>query len=580
MDDRDRTWRRRRPDPDGWREIAKSNDLHPLAARLLARRGIDSADDARTFLDPRISRSMNDPSLLQDADRGAELAAAAVVEDDPIVVHGDYDADGLCGAAILVDFFETLGAEVDYEIPHRLEGSYGLDVETVERLAREGCELLVTVDCGVSARQPIERARELGLRTVVLDHHQPSSTLPPADALVDPLRDDCDYPFEGLAASGLALHFATATRRELADRGALDQRSTPEIGYAVDLVAVGTVADVVPLIDENRAFVRRGLQLVESGRRPGLAALAREACGGLDAVTAEDIAYQIAPRLNAAGRVGDASVCVELLTTESAARARTLARRLEAKNDERKALQADVLEEARRLASNRLSDDPPALVVHDEEWHRGVLGVVAGRLADRLRRPAVVLTEHDGRLEGSGRSPEAFDLVELLESTAERLERFGGHAAAAGLALEADELPAFREEFRRAADSSLETEQLPAATLAVDETIRLGELDEQFVRNLRAIAPFGQGNPEPRFVCERLTADESRIVGDDHLKATFEDGTGSFSGIGFSMGDRMELLDEPVSAAFTPKYSVFRGRERLELHLHDLKPAGSVELEP
>jgi single-stranded-DNA-specific exonuclease len=566
-------WKLRAPEAEGWQELVGEHGLHPLVARILARRGYDDLDEVDDFLHPSLRR-MYDPGGMADMDRAVAEVVGALEEGASIAIHGDYDVDGLASTALLVEFFGELGVEVDYEIPHRIEDGYGLSRDRIESMAHDGCDLLITSDCGVTARDEIAAAREAGMQVVVIDHHTVPEDIPNATAILNPHRDDCEFPFTELAASGVAFNFAVAVRRALREQGYFTDGTQPNLKPLLELVALGTVADVVPLVDENRIFVSRGLDKMNERPRPGVRALldVAEADGR---VTTNTIGYKIAPRINAAGRIADASACVELLTTRDGRRARELAEELDRLNTERRDMQGRILDEALEQAATRDPAGDGIVVVDGEDWHRGVLGIVAGRLSDRFHRPAVVLDRGDELAKGSARSIEGVDIVELFGEVDELLEQFGGHAAAAGLSLAAEKVEKFRKEAGRALAGMID-ERLPAPSLEVDECVRLGDLDRRFIEDLHRLRPFGSGNPEPILACQEVHAKRARIVGDDHLKGEFTDGTGELGGIGFSMGDQMEMLDETVAAAFVPRWSVFRGRGRLELHLRDLRVASNT----
>lgn len=573
-DDRTTQWILRSPQADGWQTLSREYNLHPLVARVLARRGYTEPEDVETFLNPSLRR-MHDPGTMADMDLAVEAAVAALDANASIVVHGDYDVDGLTSTALLVEFLSALGADVDFLIPHRIDDGYGVTGETIGEIAEAGCDLLITADCGVTAFEEIAEAREAGMEVIVIDHHSVPDQFPNATAILNPHRDDCDFPFDGLSAAGVTFNFLVALRAGLRERGTFSPASEPDLKESLDLVALGTVADVVPLVDENRIFVHRGLQKINERPRPGIRALL-DAVGSEGKVTTNTIGYKVAPRINAAGRIADATECVELMVTGDRRRAREIARRLDDLNDERRELQSRLVEEAREQVHSAETTDEGLLVVDGEDWHRGVLGIVAGRLSDDLHRPVVALAREDGTAQGSARSVDGVDIVELLEQVEDVLERFGGHAAAAGLSMAVEDLEAFRRRAGDELEAMLDGQSLPRPSIEVDERISLGNLDRRFIRDLRRLRPFGAANPEPVLVCEEVRAKSARIVGDDHLKGEFTDGTGQLEGIGFSMGDQMTMLEEPVAAAFVPRWSVFRGRGQLELHLRDLRRPSSA----
>ena len=567
-------WTLRAPLEDGWRELIDEHNLHPLTARMVARRGHGDPESARRFLNPRLDR-MHDPALMADMQRAVRTALDALESNASIVIHGDYDVDGLTSTALLYDFFTHFDADVDYVIPHRIDDGYGLDPDRISEIAERGCDLLITADCGVTAVDEITSAREAGMRVVVIDHHSVTGALPPADAVLNPQRSDCDFPFEDLSAAGVTFNFLVALRRAMRENGGFGEKPQPDLKRALELVALGTVADVVPLVDENRAFVHRGLQLMTERPRPGIRALLNVARDGGGRVTTNTVGYKLAPRLNAAGRIADASICVELMTSDDPGRAAEIAEHLDGLNSERRELQDEILAQADEQAAKQHASGDGLLVVDGDGWHRGVLGIVAGRLSDRYHRPVIALERHDGVAEGSARSIDGVDIVELLGTMEEMLDNYGGHAAAAGLTMDSERLPEFRERAMQELDTMLEGGELPQPSIEVEERVQLGVLDARFVEDLHRLRPFGAGNPEPVLACEEIRAKRARIVGKDHLKAEFTDGTGELGGIGFSMADYMEILEHPVAAAFVPKWSVFRGRGQLERHLRDLRPASN-----
>jgi single-stranded-DNA-specific exonuclease len=561
------------PDADAWRPLARAHRLHPLAAQILVQRGIDSPETASSFLEPTLSEQMPDPAGLADLGRAVDRILDAIRHNDAIAIHGDYDVDGLTGTALLVEALRALGADPNYVIPHRLEDGYGLSTDGIQQLVDAGTDLLITVDCGVTATDEIEKARAAGMDVIVIDHHHIDGELPRAHSVINPRRHAGDYPFDALAAVGVAFNLAVGLRAGARRRDWLDRNCEPDIKSMLDLVALGTIGDVVPLRETNRLFVKRGLELIRRRTRPGIAAILAEACRDESVIDASTVGYQIAPHLNAAGRIGDATSCVELLTTDDARRASDLAGSLKALNKQRKSIQSDILTDAERRAADQAEHGQPILIVSEAGWHRGVLGVVAGRLSDAWHRPAIVLSEEDGLVRGSARSIEGIDITGLFKKVRTHLTEFGGHAEAAGLTLAADRLDAFRRDLR---DAFLdERAELPTPSIDIDGTVQLSELTTDFGRDLSKLGPFGAGLPEPVFVARGLEASGSQVVGsgNDHLQVTFDDGQAEVRAIGFSMADQQSMLDTPVDAVFTPKFDIFRGRERVEMHLRSLRPA-------
>lgn len=566
-----RRWVFREEEPSGWKLVADELDLHPIFARLLAQRGVTDPDGARRFLNPTLGH-MHDPFLMKGMDAAVREVLHALDSGARIVIHGDYDVDGICSASLLYSFLQMFGADVDYFIPRRAQEGYGLTTETVRRLADDGCDVLVTTDCGISEVEEIALARELDMRVVVVDHHSVPDELPPANAILNPLQPGCAFPFDKLAAVGVTFNLAVALRKELRDRGVFRHVEEPDLRDMLDLVALGTIADVVPLVDENRIFVRAGLDVLAQKKRAGVSALL-DRIGRKDGrVHSETVSYGLAPRLNAAGRVADASICVELLTTREYGRALELAGELDELNEERRRRERDIYERALPLAEEQLERYDNVLLLAGEGWDRGVLGIVASRLMETYNRPTIMAGIEDGEARGSARSIEGFDILAALEKASDHLLTFGGHTSAAGLRFDADQLDALRARLDAAAGEMLDSGQIPPPRILVDASVSLGELEQKFTSDLLRMEPFGEGNPAPVLVAESVRARRAKIVGDDHLRASFADGSGELDGIAFSMGEFLDMLDAEVDVAFAPKFSRFRGRGRLEMHVKGLRP--------
>ena len=547
---------------------------HPVVARILWNRGLQDPAAAESFLAARL-RDLPDPSSLAGVDAAVRRLARALVEDEPITVHGDYDVDGVSATALLVSFLRACGARrVDYVVPHRLRDGYGLAVETVRALAARGTRLLVTLDCGVTAVAEIDEAAAHGVDVIVVDHHQTSADLPRAVAILNPWQPGCRYPTRELAAVGLTFLLCAALRRFLRERGWFEQRREPDLREWLDFVALGTIADVVPLVGANRLLVRAGLRRLTEATRPGIRALKRAAGMEPDAeVSAAQVAFRLAPRINAVGRLDDARVAVELLLADDAGHAESLARRLDAANAERQSIERELLEQAVVQAEQQTGR---AVVVAGEGWHPGVVGIVAARLVERYRRPAVVigLDPETGVGRGSGRSIGDFDLYAALRRCASFLEGYGGHRQAAGLTIAREAVPAFAEAFSRVAEESFD----PAAAepvCVVESVLRPTDIDEALCEAIAALGPFGAGNPEP--VLALLgAAVRGRVVGaggvdgGGHLKLQIDDAP-LVDAIGFGMGHRLADLPRRVDLAFTLSIDTYGGLRRPQLRLRAIR---------
>ncbi len=552
-------------------ELAKALDIHPLTARILLRRGHAEFEDAERFLNPRLD-DMDDPFLMKDMEAAVREILTAIDLGQRILIFGDYDVDGVSSVALLYQFLRQLGAQVDYRIPLRDQDGYGLNESVVRQAASEEYSLVVTTDCGISNVKEVALAQELGLKVVIVDHHTVPDQVPQAEAVLNPLQKDCAFPFKELAAVGVTFHLLVALRATLRSHGVFEHIPEPDLRGFLDLVALGTVADVVPLVNVNRTFVRHGLHVLGSRRRAGISALMERAQVTEKRVTPQTISFRLAPRLNAAGRMGDASVCVQLLTTESYGEALRLAKELESLNDARQDCEKEILEKVLLKAQEQVDEGYDMLVVDGREWHQGVLGIVASRLVDRFHRPAVLIGIDDQEMgKGSVRSIDGINVIELLRECEDLLETYGGHVAAAGLTVKAENIASLRERLNHALDQRLTTQGLPKPRLRIDCEVELDELDTRFGKELRRLGPFGTGNREPILLCRGSEASRVRIVGKDHLKAKFRQGSTTMDGIGFSMAGQRPLLRGDVAVAFAPRFSTFRGRTRLEMHIRGLR---------
>jgi len=482
----------------------------------------------------------------------------------------------VCSTSLMALFLRELGARPATYIPHRMDEGYGLNLQAVEKLAAEGTRVLVTLDCGVTSVAEIARAKELGLEVVVVDHHTVPPTLPPAVAVLNPHQPGCEYPTKHLCAAGVAFNLCMGLRKKLREDGWFATRKEPNLKALLDLVAMATVADVVPLTGANRILVHHGLQELTAGRRPGVRALKEAA--GLDAdspVTAGQVGFRLGPRINAAGRLHDASLGLQLLCSDSLEAARPLAQVLDRANAERQGIESSILTEALAQAQER-AEHSRGFVLYAEGWHPGVIGIVASRVVERFHRPTVMVGVKDGVGKGSARSIEGFHLFDALSGCSDLLARFGGHKHAAGLTVDEKHLPAFREAFERIARQRLTPEDL-IPRCKVDAVVGMNELDERAVEALQKLGPFGQGNPEPVLVLRhqvarpRVLASKSG-VGAGHLKLALVDAP-AVDAIGFGMADRLALTEGPVDLAFQAGFDTYRGQRRLSLKLKDLRAA-------
>jgi single-stranded-DNA-specific exonuclease len=550
--------------------LARELSLEPIAARVLASRGLADPADAERFLAARLA-DLPDPFLLRGMEAAVARLLAALAAGERIALYGDYDVDGVTSTALLAGFLRAAGGDVVTYVPHRLVEGYGLNTAAVKRLAEGGARLLVSLDCGITSVAEVRAAAELGVDTVVVDHHTVPVELPAATAILNPHQPGCAYPYKPLAAVGVTFCLAMALRRRLREAGKFGAaRPEPNLREALDLVALGTVADVVPLTGVNRVLVRWGLEELARTRRVGLAALKRVAGIAPGAVSAGQVGFRLGPRINAAGRLDDAGRGVRLLLEDDPARAAALADELDRENRARQEIEREILEEALAQAAERVRGGARGLVLSSERWHPGVIGIVASRVVERFHRPAVLVGVADGVGKGSGRSIEAFHLYDALDACAGHLTRFGGHKHAAGITIDPARIAAFRDAFEGIAGARLGDDDL-VPRCRIEGRVDAGDLSERAALALEGLAPWGAGHPEPLFAL-RARPGRARTVGATgaHLKLTLGAG---LDAIGFGLGDRLAACEGEVEAAVSLGFDEWDGRRRLQLRIKDLRQA-------
>lgn len=561
-------------------ETIAGADLHPVVSRVFAARGIESAEQLQHGLDQMLS-----PEGFAGLDQAAALLADAIRLGERILIVGDFDADGATSTAAAKTMLERMGASpVHYLVPNRFEYGYGLTPEIVELASAQAPDVIVTVDNGISSIEGVARARELGIRTLVTDHHLPGEKLPAADVIVNPNQPACSFPSKALAGVGVIFYVLSAVRSRLRDEGWFENRPQPSMAEVLDLVALGTVADVVPLDYNNRILVQQGLLRIRAGAtRPGIRALLEIAGRPLDRVVASDLSFAVAPRLNAAGRLDDMSVGIACLLAESDSEARAGAQQLDALNRDRQQIERGMQEEAARtLASlniQPLGELPNAICLYQPGWHQGVVGILASRVKDRLHRPVVAFADSgDGDLKGSARSIPGLHIRDALDRVATAhpglIDRFGGHAMAAGLSLARDKFEAFSAALESAVGEWLHEAELDAV-IDSDGELPASDLELELARQLRYAAPWGQHFPEPVFDGVFRVV-QQRLVGEKHLKLVLSpDGDRLLDAIAFNV-DTTRWPDEDVEnlrLAYRLDCNYFRGQEQLQLMIEHFEPA-------
>jgi single-stranded-DNA-specific exonuclease len=545
-------------------------DLPPIVARLLCQRGFADPELAARFLNPSIDH-LHDPMTLADMPRAVERILAAVAHRERIAIHGDYDVDGITSTVILRRALELLGADVVHFIPERLKDGYGLQPAAVERLQAEGVSLIVSVDCGIRGQDAARRARELGVDLIITDHHEPDAELPPAFAILNPKRHDCPYPDKYLAGVGVALKLVQALCRKSGRDGWLP-------GF-IKVAAIGTLADVVPLVGENRVIAKLGLDLLSRGpHKIGLRALLEVAGLAGKTIDSYHISFMLAPRVNAAGRMSTPDIATRLLLATDEAlgeEVRALAVQLDGENLRRQEEEAEILAEAKKIVQT----DPDVgarsvLVVSGERWHRGVIGIVASKLVDAFHRPAIVLSIEGEIAHGSCRSIPQFDLLAALERSAALFLRYGGHRQAAGVALEASRIRELRAAVNAVADETLGPEDL-MPRLRIDGELGFRAITGGMAGAIAALAPFGAGNPRPVFAARRVSVvDGPRKLKERHLKMALRQDGRIFRAVAWRAADRHSYIDEhkaAVDVAFSLEQNQYNGETYVELTLADVR---------
>jgi single-stranded-DNA-specific exonuclease len=563
-------WLLRQADEAAVARLAEALRVPPLIARLLAHRGLADPEAARRYLSCSLRADLPSPFLMAGMDKAAERLAKAVAAGELIGVWGDYDVDGTTGTATLICFLREIGAEPIYYIPHRIGEGYGINIEGLRQLRERGVRVLVSVDCGVSNYNEIEYAASLGIEVVVVDHHQPPEPLPPALAILNPHQPDCTFPDKGLCGAGLAFYLCIGLRAKLRDLGWF-KGAEPDLRTCLDVVTLGTIADMVPLKGVNRVLSRRGLEVMGGSTRPGIMALKKVAGVRDGDITAGQVGFRLGPRINAAGRMDAALKVVQMLTTTSSDEAVRIAEELDAHNRERQATEAKVLEAALEMAGDDIGERR-SLVLGDDGWHPGVLGIVASRIVEKFHRPTVVVGFQNGEGKGSARSIRGFHVVEGFRSCADLLEKFGGHEYAGGLTIRRDKFAAFAERFEEHARQSLATEDL-TPFVEVDAQLDFSAIGMDLMKQLGELEPFGIGNPEPMFMSRGVEiAERKSISGGSRLK--LRQGGKTIGAVAFGLGDRLpEAADAKIDIVYRVNENEWNGSYAVELRLIDGRPS-------
>lgn len=555
------------PDEKAVLALADSLNISNVLASLLINRGITNFFEAKNFFRPSLS-ALHDPFLMDGMHAATDRVISALTNNQKICVYGDYDVDGTCSAALMYLFLKELGANVETYIPNRLTEGYGISVQSIDLLKEKNIDLIISVDCGITAVEEVDHANSLGIDTIICDHHKPKDVLPNAYAILDPIKPGCNYPFKYLSGAGVAFKLASA----VASRIGKDNLPLKFL----DLVALAGAADIVSLTDENRILVKEGLDLINTNPRPGIAALIRSARMEPGNLSAGQVVFTIAPRVNAVGRLGDAHRAVELFTTDDPEKATELAKILEEENSERRKIDEMTFSHATSLLEETIDlENDMAIILHYEDWHPGVIGIVASRMVEKYNRPTIMLTTIDGVAKGSARSIPGFNIYEALQNCEEFLVQFGGHEAAAGLAIEVDKLEDFKKKFNEVLKTSLKEEHVLQEIL-IDAKINLSEISPKFIRILDQFAPFGPGNMRPTFLSENVSlVQPPRLVGTNHLVTSFKQNGHDkiLDAIGFNLGSFVGKIDKDknlVDIVYTIESIMKDGKPFPQIRIRDL----------
>ncbi|KXG78210.1 Single-stranded-DNA-specific exonuclease RecJ [Fervidicola ferrireducens] len=538
-------------------------NLHPVILKLLKSRGIEKKEDVVRFLRVSVD-DMYNPFLLKDMEKAVTRVKKAILNGEKITVYGDYDVDGVTGCALLVRALREMGGNVDFYIPSRLEEGYGLNKEAVEKIAKSGTKLIITVDNGIASQEEVIYAKELGMDTVITDHHEPHDDVPKAIAVINPKQKDCSYPFKELAGVGVALKLIQA----------LSNCSREVTVKLLDLVALGTIADMVPLVDENRIIAKCGINVLRSTDKKGLLALLEECRLSVKNIDEEKISYILAPRLNAAGRLLDAALAVQLLLADEEKEAQKLAKDLEVLNRERQAVETKIYNEAKEyILKNVNFDKEKVIVASGSGWHPGVIGIVASKLVQNFCIPCILISEEGEEGRGSARSIPGFNIFEALKQLSGMLDKFGGHEQAAGFTIKVNEIENFRSKINELAKSIAKDSW--EMKLKIDMELTPEELTTELAEQLELLKPFGFGNPKPVFVCRNMSIEQIKTVGEkeNHLKIRLKKREKEFSAIGFNFGNYKNQLEIAplIDVAFWLELNEWEGNKKLQLNLKDIK---------
>ena len=542
-------------------ELKKSYNLNDLIATILVNRNITKKEDVEKFLNPTRNDFYN-PFLMTDMEKAVDRILIAIKNKEKVTIYGDYDVDGITSITVLKSFLKDVGLEVDTYIPNRIDEGYGLNKKAIEKIKENGCQLMITVDCGISGIEEVEYANSLGIETIVTDHHEVGDVLPNALAVVDNKRKDSTYPFRELAGVGVAFKLIQAIGIKL------ELKEEEYLKY-LDIVAVGTISDIVPLVDENRVITKLGLKLIRQTKNIGLKSIINSS--GYSKIDSNTISFGVAPRINACGRMGKAEEALKLLLSKNLNEAQELTRKLNDHNRERQDIEKRIFEDAIKQIEEKSLANNRTIVVAGQNWHHGVIGIVSSKITDMYFKPSILLCLEDGIGKGYGRSVPGFDLHEALTKCLDTIDKFGGHAMAVGITVKEDKIPEFKEEFEKIAIDSHIEEIMPI--INIDAKVNLSNINREMVESLKQFEPFGEGNKMPIFVFKNLRIDSIRALSEGkHLKMTLKDNNTIISSIGFNIGKMAEdyKIGDRIDVVGVLEINSFNGVDNLQINIKDI----------
>jgi len=542
-------------------ELKSKYGLNELLATILSNRNITEEEQIRLFLNPT-RNDFYDPYLITDMEIAVERIIKAIENKEKVTIYGDYDVDGITSITVLKSFLKEIGLETSVYIPNRLDEGYGLNKNAIDKIAKDGCNLMITVDCGISGIEEIEYANSLGIETIVTDHHEPGNELPNAVAVIDNKRKDSKYPFRELAGVGVVFKLTQALAKRL------ELKEETYLKY-LDIVCVGTISDIVPLVDENRVIAKLGLMLVKQTKNIGLKSIINSS--GYTKIDSNTISFGVAPRINACGRMGFAEDALKLFITEDLEEIQNLTKKLNGYNKERQDTEKRIMGEALKEIEENKENDKNIIVLSNKGWHHGVIGIVSSKITDMYLKPSILLCEEDGICKGSGRSVAGLDLHEILNFVSEDLEKYGGHAMAVGVTLKKEKLEKFKEDINNYIDK-LGLEEINPV-LNIDMEVSLRDISKEAIKELKKLEPFGEANEMPLFVIKNLRIESIRAITEgQHLKLRLKDENFELDAIGFHLGEYADnyRLGDKVDIVGNLDINSYNGIERMQITLKDM----------